>query len=95
MNETNSRKLRSEGWSVLFRSGRVIIGRKLGALHADGPRSTNVDRGAWMSRPMHEWDGVSYDESAELTAVEPVCYCSSFPDTGCDFCNGTRPISGK
>ncbi len=90
MTDTNARKLRADGWRVLFRHCRVIIGRKLGALHADGPRSTNIDKGVWMRRPMLDWDGVSYGESLELEAVESVCYCSSLPDTGCDFCNGTR-----
>lgn len=99
MIETNARTLRAAGWRVLFRSGRVIVGRTVGAytcgsFHgADrGPRATSVDRGEWMTRPAHEWSAPLPWEELELERVAPWCYCSSLPGTGCDFCNGTRPI---
>lgn len=99
--EMNARNLRRAGWRVLFRYGRVVVGRTPGAVPcaafgaADGARSTTVDRGAWMRRPAFAWDAVDANEMAELQAIERVCYCVSCPDNGCDYCNGTRPIPAR
>jgi hypothetical protein len=32
--------------------------------------------------------------SKRIRAIARDCYCSSFPDTGCDFCNGVRLPDG-
>lgn len=86
------RSLRRDNWRVVFRRGRVLV-RSL--LVEDAEFARDVDRGQWMDIPLHEWDVPSELERHALDVVADCCYCSSLPDSGCDFCNGTRPTPAR
>ncbi len=85
-----SRSARAAGCRVIFRDGIVIIENAVAV-----PCATTIDRGRWMDRPMEEWAVATPEQVAALRAVDGWCYCASFPDTGCDFCNGTRLAPGE
>jgi hypothetical protein len=85
----NARTLRAERWRVIFRSGRVMARLTAGP----GPTfATAVNRGEWMHIPIRDWAVGAEDDRVELCRVDRWCYCSSLPGTGCDFCNGVRPV---
>lgn len=92
MNSTNidARNLRRDGRRVIFRDGRVVIGPAAGG-SPDDVRATHIDRGAWMRRPLSSWGAPGASELLALDEIGRVCYCATL-DSGCDFCNGTRPV---
>jgi hypothetical protein len=52
-----------------------------------------IDGGRW-SRVTELADWTETATTSRLHAIARDCYCSSFPDAGCDFCNGTRLPDG-
>ena len=94
-----SKDWRRDGWLCVFHRGLVYLRRRGepgGEIHA-----TDVDAGRWayaLSPAAFPWQtlrGTAAREAADLLdRVERDCYCSSFPSTGCDFCNGTRLPDG-
>jgi hypothetical protein len=95
-----ARHWRSDGWLCVFREGQVIL---TPLMKADGAiaYTTAIDNGRWayavsvLEQPWRMLSTAEYSELAPLfAAIRRDCYCSSFPDTGCDFCNGTRLPDG-
>lgn len=95
-----SRDWRRDGWLCVFRNGEVILTpqmKKDGALVFAAP----VERGAWAAHTdlfSAPWRMLNKAEVAKLMPLLDLirrdCYCSSFPSSGCDFCNGTRLPDG-
>lgn len=96
-----ARDWRQAGWLCAFVDGFAVIVPRLpgtGSVLAIGSaRATPIDRGAWSLRvDFEDWRRLPAGDplAQNLSAIARDCYCSSFPDTGCDFCNGTRLPDG-
>ena len=92
-----SKDWRRDGWLCVFRDGRVYLKGRDGIFIHTAP----VGQGEWAYATKLEsppWRQLRGDEDVRVRAflklVQRDCYCSSFPDTGCDFCNGTRLPDG-
>lgn len=94
-----SRDWRAAGWLCAIFGGRVYIAHRDATTGAiANPRFTSIDGGRWAERvdaTSEDWtmlaDIAIYQR---LKLISRDCYCTSFPATGCDFCNGTRLPDG-
>lgn len=81
-----ARDWRREGWKVLFRSGSVFLINEVGKVW-----HTEIFGGKWMEHPNLDdgfWGSAAL--TSDMKETLRFCYCSSLPDTGCDFCQGCR-----
>lgn len=98
-----ARQWRAEGWLVAFIDGSAYIAPRDGStFEIRAVRTTPIDGGRWhlaTDAQREPWLQLSDIERARraplLRAIARDCYCSSFPQTGCDFCNGTRLPHGE
>lgn len=93
-----ARDWRRLGYLCAIIDGAVHLSVRLagGAIH-DEVHVLPIDAGRW-SRVVElaDWTtGVDARRLELLRAIARDCYCVSFPETGCDFCNGIRLPDGK
>jgi hypothetical protein len=92
-----ARKIRTAGFKCAIRCGEIIVWRP----GTERCWFVDIDKGRWMNHGNlgeAPWRSGKLDEVMRpglARVIESHCYCTSFPDGGCDFCNGTRSCDGE
>lgn len=92
-----ARDWRRASYLCAIMDGRAVLAKRVnGEIDLASMVSLPIAGGAWSRvTDLAQWQPV---ESAGVTLrmmqIHRDCYCLSFPDTGCDFCNGTRLPDG-
>ena len=88
----NATQWKHAGYRVQFRGGWVYLYIRAGNTKGWAAWRTTVDGGDWMKRDsLFLWVNITDTPMlAECAKVAAACYCSSLPDSRCDFCSGLR-----
>jgi hypothetical protein len=89
-----ARKVRAAGMKCAFRGGQVFVWWAGEAQAWTAP--IKGEAGYWLHHGdlgRAPWTVVPAPAAARL--IERDCYCISFPEGGCDFCNNVRSCDGE
>lgn len=93
-----ARDYRRASYLCAIMHGTVVLAKRVnGDVDLSTLVMTGVDQGRWAClTDLTKWAPVPADSqiAARIVQIHRDCYCSSFPDSGCDFCNGTRLPDG-